>query len=247
MITLSNILNMLGARFRPRTPVIVVATLLLGAASIGIALGLAFAGTRNITGLDIYGTDRPALPTQILDREGRLITQFFSVEKREIILFEELPKHLIDALLTREDRHFYQHPGFRVPDILRAVWTNLRGQFRGGASTIPQQLAGPLYADSSEITLRRKLVELWYAIQLERWLTKDEILERYLNLVYFGEGTYGIEAAAQFYTGHSARDITVAEAAMLVIQLNRPGGNSPFTHPNRARELQMIILNQMVS
>lgn len=234
------------ARFRPRTAPLLVAALLLLSAGIGTGLGLAFAGTRNIRGLDIYGTDRPALPTQILDRQGRLITQFFSVEKREIIRFEELPRHLIDALLTREDRHFYRHRGFRVPDILRATWTTLRSGFGGGASTITQQLAGSLFADRSEITLRRKLVELWYAIQLERWLTKDEILERYLNLVYFGEGTYGIEAAAQFYTGHSARDITVAEASMLVVQLNRPGGNSPFTFPNRARELQMNNLQQMV-
>ena len=226
-------------------PFFVSTALLLLTAGVGVALGLAFAGTRNIRGLDIYETGRPALPTQLLDRRGRLITQFFSVEKREIIRFEELPPHLIDALLTREDRHFYRHPGFRIPDILRAAWTTLRGSFGGGASTITQQLAGTLFADRSEITLRRKLRELWYAIQLERWLTKDEILERYLNLVYFGEGTYGIEAAAQFYTGRSARDITVAEAAMLVVQLNRPGGNSPFTDPNRARELQTLILGQM--
>lgn len=226
-------------------PFFVSAVLLIVTAGVGAGLGLAFAGTRNIRGLDIYETGRPALPTQLLDRHGRLITEFFSVEKREIIRFEELPPHLIDALLTREDRHFYRHPGFRVPDILRAAWTTLRGRFGGGASTITQQLAGTLFADRSEITLRRKLRELWYAIQLERWLTKDEILERYLNLVYFGEGTYGIEAAAQFYTGRSARDITVAEAAMLVVQLNRPGGNSPFTNPNRARELQTLILGQM--
>ena len=234
------------ARIRPRTAALLVAALLLLTAGVGTGLGLAFAGTHNIRGLHIYGAGRPALPTRILDREGRLITQFFSVEKREIIRFEELPSHLIDALLTREDRHFYRHPGFRVPDMLRATWTTLRGRFGGGASTITQQLAGTLFADRSEITLRRKLVELWHAIQLERWLTKDEILERYLNLVYFGEGTYGIEAAAQFYTGHSARYITVAEAAMLVVQLNRPGGNSPFTYPNRARELQTVILSQMV-
>ncbi len=234
------------ARIRPRTAALLIAALLLFSAVVGTGLGLAFAGTRNIRDFDIYGTDRPALPTRILDRDERLITQFFSVEKREIVRFEELPRHLIDALLTREDRHFYRHPGFRIPDILRATWTTLRGGFGGGASTITQQLAGSLFADRSEITLRRKLVELWYAIQLERLLTKDEILERYLNLVYFGEGTYGIEAAAQFYTGHSARDITVAEASMLVVQLNRPGGNSPFTYPNRARELQTNNLQQMV-
>ncbi|MDE0023266.1 MAG: PBP1A family penicillin-binding protein [Spirochaetaceae bacterium] len=204
------------------------------------------AGTRNIRSLDVYERDRPALPTQILDRHGRLITQFFRDQKRDIIRYEELPPHLIQALLTREDRHFFEHRGFRIPDTMRAAWNMVAGRFWSGGSTITQQLAGSIYADRREITIRRKLVELWWAIQLERWLTKNEILERYLNLVYFGEGTYGVEAASQFYFKHSARDITLAEAAMLVIQLNRPGGNSPINHPNRARTLQREILNQMV-
>ena len=204
------------------------------------------AGTRNIRSLDVYDRDKPALPTQILDRHGRIITQFFRDQKRDIIRYEELPPHLIQALLTREDRHFFEHRGFRIPDTIRAAWNMVSGRFWSGGSTITQQLAGSIYADRSEITIRRKLVELWWAIQLERWLTKNEILERYLNLVYFGEGTYGVEAASQFYFKHSARDITLAEAAMLVIQLNRPGGNSPINHPNRARILQREILNQVV-
>ena len=204
------------------------------------------AGTRNIRSLDVYERDKPALPTQILDRHGRIITQFFRDQKRDIIRYEELPPHLIQALLTREDRHFFEHRGFRIPDTIRAAWNMVSGRFWSGGSTITQQLAGSIYADRSEITIRRKLVELWWAIQLERWLTKNEILERYLNLVYFGEGTYGVEASSQFYFKHSARDITLAEAAMLVIQLNRPGGNSPINHPNRARILQREILNQMV-
>ena len=204
------------------------------------------AGTRNIRSLDVYERDKPALPTQILDRHGRIITQFFRDQKRDIIRYEELPPHLIQALLTREDRHFFEHRGFRIPDTIRAAWNMVSGRFWSGGSTITQQLAGSIYADRSEITIRRKLVELWWAIQLERWLTKNEILERYLNLVYFGEGTYGVEAASQFYFKYSARDITLAEAAMLVIQLNRPGGNSPINHPNRARILQREILNQMV-
>ena len=204
------------------------------------------AGTRNIRSLDVYERDKPALPTRILDRHGRLITQFFRDQKRDIIRYEELPPHLIQALLTREDRHFFEHRGFRIPDTVRAAWNMVTGRFWSGGSTITQQLAGSIYADRAEITIRRKLVELWWAIQLERWLTKNEILERYLNLVYFGEGTYGVEAASQFYFKHSARDITLAEAAMLVIQLNRPGGNSPINHPNRARILQREILDQMV-
>ena len=219
---------------------------LVVATAVGAAVGLSTAGTRNIRSLDVYDRDRPALPTQILDRHGRLITQFFRDQKRDIIRYEELPPHLIQALLTREDRHFFEHRGFRIPDTARAAWNMVTGRFWSGGSTITQQLAGSIYADRREITIRRKLVELWWAIQLERWLTKNEILERYLNLVYFGEGTYGVEAASQFYFKHSARDITLAEAAMLVIQLNRPGGNSPIIHPNRARTLQREILSQMV-
>ena len=216
------------------------------AVAVGAVSGLSVAATGNIRSLDVYERDQPALPTQILDRHGRLITEFFRDEKREIIRIEEIPQHLIQALLTREDRHFFEHPGFRIPDMLRAAWNTVSGRFWSGGSTITQQVAGSIYADRTEITIRRKLVELWWAIQLERWLTKNEILERYLNLVYFGGGTHGVEAASQFYFKHSARDVTLAEAAMLVIQLNRPGGNSPINHPNRARVLQREILNQMV-
>ncbi len=224
--------------------VVVFAACTLAAAGVGALLGLALATTSNIRGLD--EPDRPALPARILDRHGRLITEFFRDEKREIIRIEEIPPHLVHALLTREDRHFFRHRGFRIPDIVRAAWHLATGQFRSGASTITQQLAGSLYADRSEFSIRRKLVELWWAIQLERWLTKNEILERYLNLVYFGKGTHGVEAASQFYFKHSAREVTLAESAMLVIQLNRPGGNSPINYPNRARPLQLEILNQMV-
>jgi penicillin-binding protein 1A len=219
---------------------------LLVALVVGAACGVAIAVTGNIRSLDVYARDRPALPTRILDRNGRLITEFFRDQKREIIRVEEISPHLIQALLTREDRHFFRHPGFRIPDTVRAAWNMVSGRFWSGGSTITQQLAGSVYADRTEITIRRKLVELWWAIQLERWLTKNEILQRYLNLVYFGEGTYGVEAASQFYFKHSARDMSVAEAAMLVIQLNRPGGNSPINHPNRARTLQRAILDQMV-
>jgi penicillin-binding protein 1A len=216
------------------------------ALAMGVSLGLAIAATNNVRGLEIYERDNPALPTQILDRHGRLITQLFADEKREIVKIEELPQHLVHALLTREDRHFFEHRGFRIPDIMRAAWNLFLGRFSSGASTITQQVAGLTYADRTEISIKRKLVELWWAIQLERWLTKNEIIERYLNLVYFGEGTYGVEAAAQFYFKHSARDVSLAEAAMLVIQLNNPGGNSPISNPDRAEVLQREILSQMV-
>ncbi len=214
---------------------------------IGLSLGLALAATKNIQSLENLQEHKPALPTQILDRNGKLITQFFSDEKREIVSIDEIPKHLINALLTREDEYFYKHHGFRLMYIIGAAWDIITGRsFRGG-STLSQQLAGHLYTDRSDISLNRKIVELWWAIQLERQYTKNEILERYLNLMYFGHNTYGVEAASQFYFKHSVRDITVAEAAILVIQLASPGRYSPINHPNRARKMQRVILDQMVS
>ena len=229
-----------------------VTLILLGAGFLiavvlGITLGLTLGATRNIQQTGSLQEHKPALPTQILDRNGELVTEFFSEEKRELVSIDQVPRHLIDALLTREDRDFYKHRGFRLWYIIRAALDIVTGRsFRGG-STLTQQLAGYLYADRTDISIKRKLVELWWALQLERNLTKNEILEQYLNTMYFGHNTYGVETASQFYFKHSARDLTVAESAMLVIQLASPGRYSPINHPNRAKKLQEEILAQMVS
>ncbi|OHD72683.1 MAG: penicillin-binding protein [Spirochaetes bacterium RBG_16_67_19] len=229
-----------------------VTLILLGAGFLiavvlGITLGLTLGATRNIQQTGSLQEHKPALPTQILDRNGELVTEFFSEEKRELVSIDQVPRHLIDALLTREDRDFYKHRGFRLWYIIRAALDIVTGRsFRGG-STLTQQLAGYLYADRTDISIKRKLVELWWALQLERNLTKNEILEQYLNTMYFGHNTYGVETASQFYFKHSARDLTVAESAMLVIQLASPGRYSPINHPNRAKRLQEEILAQMVS
>ena len=219
----------------------------LVAVILGITLGLSLGATRNIQRAGSLQENKPALPTQILDRNGELVTEFFSEEKRELVSIDQMPRHLIDALLTREDRDFYKHRGFRLWYIVRAAFDIVTGRsFRGG-STLSQQLAGYLYADRTDISIKRKLVELWWALQLERNLTKNEILEQYLNTMYFGHNTYGVETASQFYFKHSARDLTVAESALLVIQLASPGRYSPINHPNRAKKLQEEILAQMVS
>jgi penicillin-binding protein 1A len=219
----------------------------LVAVVLGITLGLTLGATRNIQQTGSLQEHKTALPTQILDRNGELVTEFFSEEKRELVSIDQLPRHLIDALLTREDRDFYKHRGFRLWYIIRAALDIVTGRsFRGG-STLTQQLAGYLYADRTDISIKRKLVELWWALQLERNLTKNEILEQYLNTMYFGHNTYGVETASQFYFKHSARDLTVAESAMLVIQLASPGRYSPINHPNRAKKLQEEILAQMIS
>jgi penicillin-binding protein 1A len=226
-----------------RVSIVTIAILL--SVLLGITFGLLVATFKN-SAQRVTKEQRPAVPTRVFDRNGQLITEFFSEEKRAVVPIDELPKHFIDALLTREDRFFYSHKGFRISSIASAAWDIITGRtFRGG-STITQQLAGYLYTDRTEITVKRKLVELWWAVQLERKLSKQEILESYANLMYFGHNTYGVEAASEFYFGHPARELTIAESAMLVIQLANPSRYSPINHPNRARTLQREILDQMV-
>jgi len=122
----------------------------------------------------------------------------------------------------------------------------LIGKNLGGGSTITQQVAGTLYADRSDKSITRKLRELWWALQLERRYTKNEILELYLNKMYMGAGTYGVEAASKYYFSHSARDITLAESAILVIQLSSPAKYNPLDNPNVAQERQKAVLDRMV-
>lgn len=229
-----------------RKPIILAAFVALGAVLCGAALGAALAGTVNLANKENFTEFNPALPTRILDVRGELITEFASEEKRELITLDQLPMHVIQALISREDRVFYEHGGFTLKSIARAVFGKLTGQSLGGGSTITQQLAGTLYLDRSDISISRKLKELWWALQLERRYAKDEILEMYLNKVYLGSGTFGINAASKFYFGHPATDLTPAEAAILVIQLSNPAMFNPFEHPNRAQERQRWVLDQMV-
>jgi len=212
----------------------------------GITFGTIFALSKNISETNKIGEYRPALPSQIVDINGKFITEFFSDEKREIVPIDELPKHLILALITREDKDFFQHNGFSVKGIFRAVWNIARGRYVSGGSTITQQVAGRQFADRKEKTIKRKVIELWWALQLEKKLSKYEILEVYLNESYFGHNVYGIEAASQFYFRHSARELSVAESALLVIQLANPARYSPIRHPARAKIIQQEVLKQMV-
>ena len=219
---------------------------ILFASGIGVVLGIALAETRNLQLTENLGETELALPTQILDKNGNLLAELFSEEKRDLISYDEVPKHLIYALVTREDEHFFRHKGFNLQGFIRAFWNNLRGTYFSGGSSITQQVAGLLYDDRTEITYRRKLRELWYAFQLERKLTKHQILELYMNSVYLGHNTYGVEAASQFYFGHSVREITLAESAILVIQYASPARYSIINHPAEAQLRQKEVLDQMV-
>ena len=213
---------------------------------VGVGLGIALGATRNLEISENIGEQQLALPSQILDRNGKLITEYFADEKREIVKVDELPVHLVYAMITAEDRNFFSHRGIDILGTFRALWNNLRGTYFSGASSITQQVAGELFTDRSVISYRRKIIELWYAFQMERHLTKYQILELHLNTIYLGHNTHGVEAASQFYFGKSARDVTVAEAAILVVQIRSPARYSMLNHPNTARDRQRLLLDQMV-
>lgn len=213
----------------------------------GAALGLALSNTKFIKDNEQFTEFSTSLPTKLLDINGELITELASEEKREIISIRDLPQCMLDALITREDRLFYSHHGYSVKALFRAVFGKLTGMSLGGGSTLTQQIAGTLFCDRTDMSIRRKLKELWWAIQMERRYTKDEILELYLNKIYFGGGTYGVSAASKYYFGHDATEITPAEAAILVIQLSNPAFYNPFEYPNRAMDRQKDVLNTMVS
>ena len=213
---------------------------------IGVGLGLSLAETTNIRNFENFVEFAPALPTKILDVNGVVITEFSADEKREMVSLSELPRHLIHAVLAREDPNFYNHRGFSVKAIARATAGQILRQSWGGGSTITQQVAGTLYTDRTERRVRRKIKELWWSIQMERRYTKNEILEIYLNYMYMGPGTYGVEAASKYFFGHSAKEITLAEAALLVIQLSSPARYNPLDNPNVARNRQRFVLDRMI-
>ncbi|MDR1902316.1 MAG: PBP1A family penicillin-binding protein [Treponema sp.] len=222
-----------------------VFTILMGIV-IGISLGFSLAETSNIKNQENFQEFVPALPTKILDINGTVITEFSAAEKRELVSLSELPKHLIYAVLAREDPDFYSHRGFSVRGIVRALMGQILKKNLGGGSTITQQVAGTLYTNRAEYTLSRKIRELWWSFQMERRYTKNEILEIYLNYMYMGPGTYGVEAASKYFFGHSAREISLAEAAILVIQLSSPRRYNPLDNPNTAMERQRSVLDRMI-
>ena len=208
--------------------------------------GFMLSQTYNLRQSEHFTSFNPALPSKVLDIRGDLITEFSMDEKREIVAFENISDNLIHALIAREDRTFFEHKGFKLKSIFRALSGVLLHKSLGGGSTITQQIAGSLYCDRSEKSVKRKILELWYALQMERRFSKNEIMNLYLNEVYFGGGTYGVGAASRFYFGHSAKELTAAESAILVIQLSNPANYNPFEHPDVAKEKQQYVLDGMV-
>ncbi len=189
---------------------------------------------------------RPAASSQIYDVNGKLINTVHSVENRVPVSINKIPKNLQDAFVAAEDARFYQHIGIDPRGIMRAVWSNItdRGVSEGG-STITQQLAKNALL-SQERTLKRKIQEAILALQIERQYSKNEILELYLNQIYFGQGAYGVQSAATVYFGKNVEDLTLAECAILAGIPKSPNYYSPFNNLKAATERQATVLDQMV-
>ncbi|WKC58267.1 penicillin-binding protein 1A [Borrelia sp. P9F1] len=212
-----------------------------------VLLSVAIVGTVNIQKDKNFGESNPAIPSKLFDANGRIITQFISDENRELLSLKEMPDNLIKTLLIREDTDFYSHRGFSLIGMLRAAFNIVLGRYFSGGSTLTQQLAKLLYTNQAKRSVLRKLNEIWWAIQLEKKLSKYEILERYLNKVYFGNGNYGVVAAASFFFNKSVRDINTAEAVLMLIQLPNAKLYSPFYNPEFSKKIQRAVLNQVVA
>ncbi|WP_413559069.1 penicillin-binding protein 1A [Bdellovibrio sp. HCB209] len=187
---------------------------------------------------------KPELVSQVYDRNGKKIGEFFR-KRRTLVPYEKIPKDLVHAFLAAEDDQFFQHKGINPQAIFRAALANLRaGRSVQGGSTITQQVAKTMML-SSEKTLTRKLRDIMLAIEMEKNLKKEDILFLYLNQIYFGEGAYGVEQAAQAYYRKPVAKLTLSEMAILAGLPQAPSAYSPVRNPTRAKERQVYVLRRM--
>ncbi len=220
---------------------VLVGGLLVALALGGIFLILAYPQLPSLEALTDY---QPKIPLRVYSADGYLIGEF-GEERRHVVRVQDLPAHLKQAILAAEDERFYQHSGVDTLGILRAAYSNLAsGGKRQGASTITMQVARNFFL-SSEKTLTRKIYEALLSFKIEHNLSKDEILQLYVNQIYLGQRAYGFAAAAQVYFGKPLGDITTAEAAMLAGLPKAPSLYNPVANPKRARIRQQYVLRRM--
>ena len=232
-------------RGRSLLKILIVCILFVLAAVGGSLTGLVLAYQNDSELLRQLESYEPSIITQVFGDDGEVIAEF-AVEKRVVIDFEDIPVHLQQAFVASEDQRFWSHPGFDPVGIARAVWDSLwAGEFVSGASTITQQLAGTLFLDRREVTFTRKIREAILAFKIDRAYTKREILTFYCNMLHFGHGLYGVEAAADYYFGKHARDLSVEEAALVVGIAPSPNNFSPFIDPEAALKRRDLVLRRM--
>lgn len=190
-------------------------------------------------------TSRAPVSTKIFDRKGKLIYEIYSSERRTPVKLSDLPKYIPEATIAIEDKDFYKHKGFSVTGIIRALYSTLLKQSLQGGSTLDQQLVKNAYL-TQERTIRRKAQEAVLTIIVDSIYTKDQILEAYLNQIPYGGTSYGIEAASEIYFNKQAKDLSLAEAALLAGLPQQPTRYSPFgAHPELAQQRQHNVLDRM--
>jgi len=206
----------------------------------GVAMVVAYPNLPDISDLADY---RPKLPLRVFTADGVLMGEF-GEERRNLTPIAEIPKVMKDAVLSIEDARFYQHGGVDYLGILRAGLANIGRMKSQGASTITMQVARNVYL-SSEKTYTRKIYEILLTYKLEHMLSKDQILEIYMNQIFLGNRAYGFASAAETYFGKSLKDLSIAEAAMLAGLPKAPSAYNPFANPKRARSRQLYIIERM--
>ena len=223
-------------------PLILLAGLAAAGAFLGgLVIALAYP---NLPSLEVLTDYQPKIPLRVYTAEGALIGEF-GEERRLLISIKEVPEQLKHAILAAEDERFYQHAGIDYLGVARAAYANLtQGGRRQGASTITMQVARNFFL-SSEKTLTRKLYEALLAFKIENNLSKDQILELYVNQIYLGQRAYGFAAASQIYFGKPLDRLTLAEAAILAGLPKAPSAYNPVANPQRARQRQQYVLRRM--
>ncbi len=218
-----------------------VAALVAGLSLIAIALAVAYPNLPEISGLTDY---RPKLPMRIYSADNVLLGEY-GEERRNFVPIGEMPKVMKDAVLSIEDARFYQHGGVDYLGVLRAGVAQFAEAKSQGASTITMQVARNFYL-SSEKTFTRKIYEILLALKIERQLSKDQILELYMNQIYLGQRAYGFATACEIYFGKPLKDISIAEAAMLAGLPKAPSAYNPIVNPKRATLRQQYIIERML-
>lgn len=218
---------------------------MLAAAVVSGAVGGFFlAITHDLPQIRTLETFKPAAVTRIYSADKELLAELFT-QKRVPVPLHMTPDYLRQAVVATEDRQFYEHTGVDLRGILRAIIRDIRaGEFVEGASTITQQLAKTLFLTPRK-SITRKLKEAFLAFQIERRYTKDEILELYLNQVYFGSGAYGVQAAARTFFGKPANELTLAECALVAGMPKSPSRYSPLVNSSLALKRRAVVLKQM--
>lgn len=223
---------------------VIFCLLVMGAGVLTLYAGYKYY-TKDLPDLTVITGYKPKLVTEVYSADGTLIGEF-AFERRKIVRYENIPPHIRNAFIAVEDKRFFEHEGVDLKSIIGAMTENIQeGSWVRGASTITQQVIKNVIL-TPERTIDRKIKEAILAHKIENNLSKEEILFLYLNHIYLADGTYGVEMASQNYFGKSAKDINVAEAALLAGLPKKPEYYSPRKHINRALDRQKLVLKKMV-